>query len=315
MIDQTNFQTWFLMYADNELSAAESVQVEEFVKANPSAQILFDQLCRLKFEPENIVFPDKEMLYADEMEWAAYRFKQDHSITYPFKDALYKTAPVKKFKSATLIRIAASVILILSLFTLLNKNERSVLEQKGRNRQSFTSTTPLQKEKKAIALNGTKNKIVVKILPENKRSYINNEVNIQKDSIPEFIDKVNEADIALSTPILSNGESEISATFDAVAETRDIALSTLILSNEESEINTVSHIAPASNFEASENEYSSVLINTDVFIQDANREQNRLGFRGFVRMISRIVFADEVSEDQSKRIQIANFTIPVSFKL
>ena len=49
------------MYVDNELSAVEKLQVEEFLSMHPTHQILFDQFCKLKLIPEEIIFPEKEL--------------------------------------------------------------------------------------------------------------------------------------------------------------------------------------------------------------------------------------------------------------
>ena len=97
MIDQTNIETWLLMYVDNELSAVEKLQVEEFLSMHPTHQILFDQICQLTLTPEKITFPDRDLLYAQQHELNTLTFEPDRTIQYPFKDQLYQQSSRKHF--------------------------------------------------------------------------------------------------------------------------------------------------------------------------------------------------------------------------
>jgi hypothetical protein len=59
-----NYQTFFLLYVDEELSAEERRGVEAFVAANPSTQEEFQLLLQTKVEAdEKVVFANKEVLY------------------------------------------------------------------------------------------------------------------------------------------------------------------------------------------------------------------------------------------------------------
>lgn len=65
-INSANCQEQFLLYVDNELEAVDKENVERFVLQHPSLQESFTQLKRTKLEPEQLVFPDKTLLYRKE---------------------------------------------------------------------------------------------------------------------------------------------------------------------------------------------------------------------------------------------------------
>jgi hypothetical protein len=63
MINRDNYEEYFLLYTDNELSDAERIAVEEFIKENPDLRGESIMLQQLKLKPEqNIFFGDKNIL-------------------------------------------------------------------------------------------------------------------------------------------------------------------------------------------------------------------------------------------------------------
>ncbi len=66
-IDLKNYEEKFLLYTDNELSAAEIEETEKFVMANPALQQEFALFQKVTFEPDtSITFPGKSSLYKKE---------------------------------------------------------------------------------------------------------------------------------------------------------------------------------------------------------------------------------------------------------
>jgi hypothetical protein len=66
-ISLSNYEEWFVLYMDNELTAEQRTVVEQFTAANPEIQTDLQLLLQTKSEPEqSIVFPDKETLYRRE---------------------------------------------------------------------------------------------------------------------------------------------------------------------------------------------------------------------------------------------------------
>ncbi|TAF83286.1 MAG: hypothetical protein EAZ51_00975, partial [Sphingobacteriales bacterium] len=93
MINLSNYEDWFLLYADGELTVAEQEAVLEFVKLHPSLQEELDLLLSMRFQPETeIRLNDYSNLTAEffnELE-TNYCFEPDLSIQFPDKEKLYK---------------------------------------------------------------------------------------------------------------------------------------------------------------------------------------------------------------------------------
>lgn len=69
-INRNNYEFFFLLYVDNELSAAEKLEVEQFLQVNPDLRIELDMLASavLPEEPVRTGFPDKSKLFRTEDE-------------------------------------------------------------------------------------------------------------------------------------------------------------------------------------------------------------------------------------------------------
>ena len=65
-INRHNYETFFLLYTDNELSVEEKNAVDEFVEANPDLQEELVMLQQSILKPDNIVFADKLSLQKKE---------------------------------------------------------------------------------------------------------------------------------------------------------------------------------------------------------------------------------------------------------
>lgn len=79
-INRQTYEEFFLLYADNELSAGEKKEVENFIAQNPDLQGEFDLIRQTVMVPDNnIIFANKEMLFKNEesrkvvmMRWFRY---------------------------------------------------------------------------------------------------------------------------------------------------------------------------------------------------------------------------------------------------
>jgi hypothetical protein len=69
LINETNYEEFFLLYVDNELDAAFRKDVEAFAATQPRFQQELDLLMQATLQPEEaIVFPDKSLLYKEPAE-------------------------------------------------------------------------------------------------------------------------------------------------------------------------------------------------------------------------------------------------------
>ena len=65
-INLNNYEQWLIMYVDDELSAEEKLAVERFALAHEHVQQELELFQQTKLQAEEIVFPDKEILYRRE---------------------------------------------------------------------------------------------------------------------------------------------------------------------------------------------------------------------------------------------------------
>jgi len=66
LITLNNYEEWVSLYIDNELTIEQKQLVDTFIAANPLAKKEFDILQKIKLQPVQVVFPDKESLYRRE---------------------------------------------------------------------------------------------------------------------------------------------------------------------------------------------------------------------------------------------------------
>jgi len=129
-INTTNYESFFVLYADNELSNHEKAAVEDFVYRNPQFQEEFELLQQVRMEPDNsIVFANKESLYRKE--------KDDKVI--PF--AWWRWA-------------AAAILLIIAGLFWINSNNKKTIDvatgTKNGNNNIQNATPGIKQDSKTV---------------------------------------------------------------------------------------------------------------------------------------------------------------------
>ncbi|RYZ54970.1 MAG: hypothetical protein EOO14_13710 [Chitinophagaceae bacterium] len=66
-IDQSNYEEWFVLYMDNELSASQKEMVDRFLLLHPHLQEELDLLLSTKLPADDVIFFDKSSLTAGAM--------------------------------------------------------------------------------------------------------------------------------------------------------------------------------------------------------------------------------------------------------
>ncbi len=289
MIDQTNCETWFFMYADNELSADEKWEVEEFVRNNPSCQKEFDSIQRIQFHPEHVAYPDKSDLLADQMSLNDLKFKADMSIVYPFKQELYRQVSHGKKRSYYPMTIAASMLLMIGLFFLFNQQEQ------------ISSSLPVTKNIVQGSLAAPQNSLASNTVPSKseKPTNIASSRRIKKIQPAVVEELVLQADESAIVPQMESKTEE--AVFVASAPSSNLS--------EEALRAAASRMASTT-----PSQQDDVAINTAMIIEASTKAKEQGRLRGLVRKLSRQLFKEKETSNQEKYIQVASFAIPVSNK-
>jgi anti-sigma factor RsiW len=153
-ISRTNYEEYFLLYADEELSPVEKTAVEEFLKEHPDLQHELDLFLQTKLPVENFSLENKEALLAGSMKLNSVdenlllyidnelneaekkaieqKLKADktyrsqytdllktkpattEAIIYPYKNELYRYEEKRRFPYYWL-RIAAAAVIIIAM--------------------------------------------------------------------------------------------------------------------------------------------------------------------------------------------------------
>ncbi|MGH2553199.1 MAG: hypothetical protein ACRDEB_05745, partial [Chitinophagaceae bacterium] len=71
----TNYEEWFLLYADQELNPAQRKTVENFIAKNPTLQKELALFQQSKLQPELVIYANKETLYRKEEKVRAISFQ------------------------------------------------------------------------------------------------------------------------------------------------------------------------------------------------------------------------------------------------
>ena len=72
-VNSANYEEWLTLYIDNELTTQQKKSVDQFISNNPSAKEELSLLQKIKLQPEEIVFTNKELLFRREANPDSYR--------------------------------------------------------------------------------------------------------------------------------------------------------------------------------------------------------------------------------------------------
>jgi hypothetical protein len=139
-INNQNYESYFLLYVDNELSTAEQKEVELFIQENPAYAKELNSIKLAVLEAEEIIFEDKVTLYRLE--------EMEATLSGTFKKSLYRNEAkiVKGFFSTSRIKMIASVAAVLFLLLgykmYFNNPISTQLENQNNNAASNTSINP-----------------------------------------------------------------------------------------------------------------------------------------------------------------------------
>jgi len=125
-LNEKTYETYFLLYIDNELSPTEMKGVESFVQSKPQYAAILQDLKNAVLAPESIAFEDKALLYR--------LAEMDATLDMDFKKTLYRreSAPVRSLWNRNILRYSSiAALFILTIGTAVkyatNKGKAEIL--------------------------------------------------------------------------------------------------------------------------------------------------------------------------------------------
>ena len=148
LINLQNYESFFLLYVDNELSVEERRAVEDFVTSNPQLHQEFDLLLRTRVSPDiEVVYPDRQLLYRE-----------------------VATVKVVSFKIWRTIAVAAMLLLAVGIFWLNSGNDKN-----------NNTTDPIAKRDQPAKLNNKNNQGTKEQAPATVKEVV------KEDSAPSVV--------------------------------------------------------------------------------------------------------------------------------
>lgn len=297
MINLSNYEDWFLLYADGELTVAEQEVVLQFVNGHPDLKEELDLFLSMRFQPETTIkFENEASLKADffnELE-TKYRFEPDLNIQFPDKQLLYKRTATPVISMFRYVAVAACTIVTAGLiwwFMGSTAVEPSLVQaEKKVTAPLILSSDESNIQEKDVAVvsqpvnrnNRSTTTLIVANNQLGKENFPDQQLEIQQINI----DRVEPAILPLQTEQL---KSNFSKDVIAAAEARMNKISSIVVSN----------TAPPA-------------INTAILIDAEINNEPQVPVRGLLRKISRTLLGDENEESDGKKyVQFAVFQIPV----
>ena len=213
MINENNYETYFMSYIDNELNAAERAAVEAFVLTEPKyaeALALFEKTKLHASSNEFIEMEDKIFLY---------RFPEMQASLDPdFKKSLYrKEAPVRKILfTPNLMRASLAIAALLILFigvqlfkinTVIKEKASVVSTNISSTNSKQTQSTILPSNEVNASLNNS-NAALVSSQPVNKKiNATHNSLNVSSTTSKIDVEKYSTKNL-INSNIISSVESQ-----------------------------------------------------------------------------------------------------------
>jgi len=164
MINENNYETFFMSYIDNELKATERAAVEAFVLTEPKYAAALALFEKTKLQAPSVEMEDKIFLY---------RFPEMQAKLDPdFKNSLYKKeAPIRKIIfTPTIIRASFAIAALLILFIGIQLfKTNTVIKEKASDVSTNISSTNSKQTKHVIL---PKNTLEVSVNKKNNSSAV-----------------------------------------------------------------------------------------------------------------------------------------------
>lgn len=291
-ISHHNYESWFLLYADGELTPDEQTHVDQFLLQHPSLQEEFDQVMQLHLDnSDSIEFEEKELLkpgVLEELE-RVYRFEPDYAIQFPEKQLLYKRTPIKRMP---LYRVAAAAAVLIGLMMFMQPYWT------GESAPAIVVSTPDIDSPLIIASVQNKDIRETRIVAPAPQLRTSSPMLLTAVASPVRVEEP-EAGATTAAEVLSQSiETGILAAPSAPLTN----FSEEALQAAEQRMAQQAVAVPAVHHDAPNTE---LLLRTEL----ENKEKGRI--RGLFRTVGRSLFGEHSETDERRYIQVASFKFPV----
>jgi hypothetical protein len=280
-LSMSSYETYFLLYIDNELSVNERADVELFILQHPALQAEFMLLKQTKLIPEAIVFENKQLLYKKEE----------------------KERPIFYMQWRRIAVAAALIGFIFSLWMIVPNKLNNTSSQSITSSNSIKNSTPdeVDNNNRNEKISSRKiNNIQSNILVINNATNNNNKQNLEVSSNSKPIDaiaqnSINESvrteEIAASSS--ANAEANIDATMLETASTNELSKNEILLKATVSEDEQPNNLIKQAVYRELDADESSKSLYVGVM------EINKDKLRGIIRKAGSI-FRSKSKQDEDK---------------
>lgn len=316
MINLLNYETFFLLYADGELSPAEQEAVLKFVEQHPLLEEEFNRIKTLKFSPDKgLVMMDKSVLrmeIPEEVE-ADYSFEPDLSIVYPNKGELYRKENVLPLYWLRMVSVAAAIFFTMGIVWLVmgdKENDTSIaVETLGKQGSSSTQATALSSPKSTSPSSEDKMEPLTanfshQSVGERPASKMATAFAVSSEKPVGTEDLQEQMTVELQQTTVIAAPQVVAPDLSAASSIQQVSVPQKGNFSEAALLAAAERMATTAATMASEP--NTMVINA------AMKEEKKLGFRSILRTINRRLLNDHEPPQDKKFIQVANFYIPVN---
>ena len=298
MVNLSNYEDWFLLYADGELTVAEQKAVLQFVEAHPGLKEELDLLMSMRFQPENeIKLKDKSTIkaeYFNELE-TKYCFEPDLNVQFPDKQLLYKKTATPVLSMFRYAAVAASTIVTAGLiwwFSGSTSVEQSVVQNEVKTKTKIAIPFIESVDEKTASQESTVNEVNITAVARRKPVPIKNIAQLVSSDVAGF---ENDVQAVVASPQLSA---------PAYVDRPRSNFTQEAMSAAEARMTSEPSLSIVAN--------PMLSINTSMIIDAEMNTEKQVPARGLLRKISRTLLGEEKEESDGKKyVQFAVFQIPV----
>ena len=317
MINLLNYETFFLLYADGELSPAEQEAVLKFVEQHPLLEEEFNRIKTLKFSPDKgLVMMDKSALRMEITEdiEADYSFEPDLSIVYPNKAELYRKENVLPLYWLRMVSVAAAILFTMGIVWLVMGDKENdtfiAVETLGKPGSSSTqakalsspkSTSPSSEDKMEPSTANFSHQSVGErhASPGATALAVSSEKPVGTEDLQEQMTVELQQTTAIAAPQV------VAPDLSAASSIQQVSVPQKGNFSEAALLAAAERMATSAAPMASEP-------NASLLINAALKEDKKSGFRSILRTINRRLLNEHEPPQDKKFIQVANFYIPVN---